>query len=292
MNNLEKVGYILIGVGIGGFIATLWYERELNKPIGDIEEYIPFEDREDVDESDELDELDESNDILENSSDKEAFSKEAYIVAKQYTSADNDIDDRRKEFEQRRHADKNQSVRYNKMYEGKVEVPSPIHEIVHTSIISDSSDIDAETARQLRLQELGATIDELDYEDDGPQDDIENDFSTDDLVRERVENNFEIYLGENPQDFVPLIFYNGDNTLADDSEHVVPSAFDVVGEVALSRLITGGPGAEEGVIYVRNLKTMIDYEIVLDAGSYSETVLGVFLDQKRKSGEVDRNGST
>ena len=47
MNSFEKLGYILIGSGLGVFVATLMYEREMRKPVGEIEEYIPTEDRED-----------------------------------------------------------------------------------------------------------------------------------------------------------------------------------------------------------------------------------------------------
>jgi hypothetical protein len=141
-------------------------------------------------------------------------------------------------------------------------------------------------ARRSDQKNKTGSEDSIDIFEDGPSDDgvYHEDYDPDvDLVRERVENNFEIYLGENPQDFVSLVFYEGDNTLTDDREHVVPAADEVVGMVALSRLIEGGAGAENGVIYVRNLKTMINYEIVLDSGSYKETVLGI-LDSRRNKG--------
>ena len=36
------------------------------------------------------------------------------------------------------------------------------------------------------------------------------------------------------------------------------------------------PGAEGGIVFVRNTRTGVDYEVVLDVGRYSETVLGIF----------------
>ena len=78
--------------------------------------------------------------------------------------------------------------------------------------------------------------------------------------------------------------------MADDRDRIVPAADEVVGLVALSRLIEGGPGAENGVIFVRNLKTMINYEVVLQSGSYAETVLGIFNSRQSKGagGDVNR----
>ena len=44
-----KVGWFLVGLGVGAFGATMLMKRELEKPIGEIEEYIPLEDREGFD---------------------------------------------------------------------------------------------------------------------------------------------------------------------------------------------------------------------------------------------------
>jgi hypothetical protein len=123
-----------------------------------------------------------------------------------------------------------------------------------------------------------------DISDDCPSDDDYDQYPEtetdihDQYNLERVEESIEIYLDDNPQDFVTLIFYEGDSTLCDDGEQIIPNKEDVVGEVALTRLTEGGPGADNGIIFVHNLKTGIDYEVVLDAGSYSQTVIGQFED--------------
>lgn len=289
MKNLAKLGYMLVGAGLGVFITTLVFEYELNKPIGEIEEYIP-KDSQDGSE----------NDISTNNSNDEntvveSFTKNDAHILDFYKSNQDDLmgvkdleqraKDRRAELEKSR-ANRNQTTRYSKMYEDELSVEEKLQA---------QSDAHKEWANRQQEKMQKTREDEyLDYithseSQDYPSDDemYEDDIldSDTDLVRERVENNFEIYLGENPQDFIPLIFYEGDNTLADDKEHVVPAADEVVGLVALSRLIEGGPGAEEGVIYVRNLKTNFNYEVVLDAGSYSETVLGIF-NSRQNGGSV------
>ena len=304
MNNWMKLGYMLVGAGLGVFAATLMYQHELDKPIGEIEEYVPKSDQEDSE-----------NDISSNSKvaeDKksntdiqvnEAFAKSDTHILEYYKSDQDDMmgvknleeraKKRREDFD-KAHSNRNQATRYSHMYEDDVQ-GMDIEDRLHAQRYANT-DWRRREQEKISAESHRGTDEYLKYitasePDDNPSDDIPyEDDSSDDLVRERVENNFEIYLGENPQDYVPLIFYQGDNTLADDREHIVPAADEVVGLAALSRLIEGGPGAEDGVIYVRNLKTMIDYEIVLDGGSYSETVLGIFNSRQNKGagGDVNR----
>lgn len=252
MHTLEKVGYILVGVGIGGLIATVLYERELNKPVGEVEEYIPKgaeEDDKKANSEKDGDPISAMRDLYSSSSSSEFDPKSSIDIGA--------LD--------RKHVGKKRTL-YSKMYKVNVD---------------DQDEIEYEEQ-------------DYDEESDSPSDDevYEEDVVglDNELVRERVENDFEIYLGDNPQDFVTLIFYQGDSTMTDDQEQLVPNPEDVVGHVAISRLIEGGPGAEEGVIYVRNLKTMINYEIVLDAGSYRDTVLGIF--NSRSNNGADRRGDT
>ena len=312
MNSFEKLGYILIGSGLGVFVATLMYEREMHKPIGEVEEYIPKKDRED----DSTDDGDISQDQPSANSNHVAvdseFSKTDTHILDYYKSDSDDsigvknLEDRarkrREEFEKSRAESQNQTTRYSRMYDSNDEEE---RERKVAEMLQAQRDANADFNRRMdekanevrkrnREQEYMAYItNDDDLSDDIPNDDTpyyDDDSLTSDLVRERVENNFEIYLGENPQDFISLIFYEGDNTLADDRDRVVPAADEVVGLVALSRLIEGGPGAENGVIFVRNLRTMINYEVVLQAGSYAETVLGIFNSRQNKGagGDVNR----
>lgn len=257
MNSLEKLGYILIGVGLGGLISTVLYEHELNKPIGEVEEYIPKSD------------TDDENDISETIEDPDESEKDIDSLAEMYSpSSENEFDSRSSiDRASLNHSRKTRRTPYSTMYK----------------MDSTNDERDLEFADDDEIVQCDIPNDDESYEDD-----LEN--LDNELVRERVENEFEIYLGENPQDFVTLIFYQGDSTMTDDQEQLVPNPDDVVGHVAIRRLIEGGPGAEEGVIYVRNLKTMINYEIVLDAGSYKDTVLGIF--NSRRNNGADRRGDT
>lgn len=301
MNRLEKLGYFLVGVGIGGLIATYIYEKELHKQIGEEEEYVSaYEDESSEDDNTDISPEDEVENAHE-------FSNTDVHLNDMYEASSDDsigMDELEKRAKKRR--EKSDYTRYSKMY---TQVEKDKNKMTKAEAEYQESLSEIEQARLERLKEL-QQAEELekqrqekilqkrseDYiDDDYPEDDdyeyYDDDILDDDLVRERVENNFEIYLGENPQDFITLIFYEGDNTLADDREHIVPDPFGVVGEVALSRLITGGQGVEDGVIYVRNLKTMLNYEIVLDAGSYSETVLGILDSRRRQNSGADRNGN-
>lgn len=313
MNRFVKLGYILVGAGLGVFAATLMYENELRKPIGDIEEYIPTEDRKE-------DKEDSNPDISPNDANSGVavdgeFSKADTHILDYYKSDASDsigvknlearAKERRAEFERARANGRNQTTRYSQMYEGDEDDEDAERERRVAEMLQAQRDANVDFNRRMdeknrdildkkRDEEYMAYItQESNMPDDIPSDDDiyedDSDSLDNELVRERVENNFEIYLGENPQEFVSLIFYEGDNTLTDDRDRVVPAADEVVGLVALSRLIEGGPGAENGVMFVRNLKTMINYEVTLDASSYSETVLGIFNSRRNKGADGDAN---
>ena len=56
MSGITKLGFFLLGVGVGAFGATFIMKRELEKPIGEFEEYIPLEDREGFEDFDDISE--------------------------------------------------------------------------------------------------------------------------------------------------------------------------------------------------------------------------------------------
>ena len=264
MNRLEKIGYFLIGIGVGIFGSTMLYQRELDKPIGDIEDYIDDADYEDVSEDD------EDEDVAE-------FVPKNILDAYSYNQTD-ELEIRAQRRRDDRSNSTNTRTRYSRMYDDGKKAMNDILE-------------------KARLKQAQSDPDYENHVTDSPNDDEPSpsdfggtDILDDDVVTERVEGNFEIYLAGEPRDFVTLIFYKGDNTLTDDRDGVIPSANDVVGRAAIDRLLDGGPGAENHTIFVKNLRTNITYEVVLDAGSYSETVLGIFESRRNKgaTGDVSR----
>lgn len=243
MDKTRMIGYLLLGFSGGVFTASMLYDRELRRPIGKIEQY---------------------GNVLEDAKKKENDPDE--------TSGDvqNQIDDIDEEHEEPR-------IKYSGMYmssDGKIEgILNPSYQ----SFINHKDKIVHHPETNYTGGDTDGDYDSYNPEDI-PSDDepAEISKSEEDYILERVEDGMEIYLEENPQDFITLVFYAGDETLCDDREQLISNPEEVVGEVALERLVSGGAGAENGLVYVRNLKTMINYEVVLDEGKYSETVLGLF----------------
>lgn len=309
--SLFKFGYLVMGTGIGLFASSYILAYEFRKPIGEIEEFISEDENDISNDSGSIPETEKGisgmdkfgseKDISEGrdsanqrraeggtdgrEEDHKEFSANQTEILDYYRSNERysgkpknsqrkEYSKRRKEFDKmREEGNANLTTRYSKMYNSVNDESSKddreMTDILHeVSSHTDSQDSYSKYAN--------------DISDDYPSDDDYDQYSEvetdihDQYNLERVEENIEIYLDDNPQDFVTLIFYEGDLTLCDDGEQIIPDKEDVVGEVALTRLIEGGPGAENGIIFVRNLKTCIDYEVVLDAGSYSETVTGQF----------------
>ncbi len=315
MNGLVKAGFFMLGLGAGLFGATVWYKHELEKPVGEIENYIPMEDRQD-----EYDSEDISSNSNSHIDGKEDISKEGRYRRRatrresgsnsreevdgkiepsktnildyyqgdsansERSSGSTRNDQKRKNFERQRdnyRADGTeipQGTRYSRMYNDKI-AGKALHEV---NAQRDSRD-SYELAHSNYIYD-GPSDDEV---PEGPEPEID---IHDEFVLERLEDNIEIFLEDNPQDFVTLIFYDQDNTLCDENDEIVPNAEEVVGLAALDRLISGGPGAENGVMFVHNLKTSINYEVVLDAGAYQDTVMGQF--DSRQSEEARRGVNT
>lgn len=82
---------------------------------------------------------------------------------------------------------------------------------------------------------------------------------------------YEQFAEEKPHfDKVTLTYYMEDDTLANESEEVIPDPNSCVGTDALGDL-----DEENMSIYVRNYGTSTDYEVVASIGAYSEVVLGM-----------------
>ena len=340
MNGAVKAGWFLIGMGVGIFGTTLLVKRELDKPIGEIEEYIPLEDREDFKEKDEdfeneseISSDNDSSDRVRSRNDQNSekdiskgsrrsrderdreqhgrgsgghndrkekhaeFSSNKDEVLDYYRSSSENAtrpqggseeDQRWKEFKERRGEANGRGTRYSRMYQD---------EAVEQALRAENSHRRSRASYEVGSEDMSSSsyYEADNYIEDSPSDDdyivtpVYDSDLHDEFTLERVEEHIEIFLDDNPQDFVTMIFYEGDNTLCDDGEQIVPNADEVIGLAALSRLIEGGPGAENGVIFVHNLKTSLNYEVVLDAGSYQDTVIGQFESHLNEDGGWDGN---
>lgn len=81
---------------------------------------------------------------------------------------------------------------------------------------------------------------------------------------------YEEFANSGSHDQTTLTYYVGDDTLADDNDEVVQES--LVGEKNLDQF--GYMDSPEAAIYVRDVRSGVDYEIVRSKGSYAEEVAG------------------
>lgn len=79
--------------------------------------------------------------------------------------------------------------------------------------------------------------------------------------------------GMHPDDKMDLLYFEEDDTLTDDHEHILNNVEYLVG---INNLHQFGVGSgDRRKLYIRNEKTGADYEVIKDERSYTEAVLGV-----------------
>ena len=85
---------------------------------------------------------------------------------------------------------------------------------------------------------------------------------------------------------VNLDYYADDNTLSDTNDAPIPDVIGLIGRDALDNF--GNGSHEENVVYVRNDKLALDFEIVRKDTSYSAYVLGN-IEEKPRVGRMREN---
>lgn len=80
----------------------------------------------------------------------------------------------------------------------------------------------------------------------------------------------EYFDGEKGYDQHSVIYYQGDDLLADTDNHLVPNHERVVGTLRF-----GHGSGDPGLVFVRNDKLKADYEIALDPGTYQQARYGI-----------------
>jgi hypothetical protein len=81
--------------------------------------------------------------------------------------------------------------------------------------------------------------------------------------------------GDDSNEFskIVLTYFEGDNTLADDAEHEIPDVEGTVGAANLEQFGVESDSVDS--VYIRNERLRVDYQVVLDEGSYNHIVLGL-----------------
>lgn len=87
--------------------------------------------------------------------------------------------------------------------------------------------------------------------------------------------------GDGENDVDCLIYYDGDGTLTDEMDQVL-NIDDYVGEDALEQFVNG-------LVYVRNNKYGMDYEVRWENGSFAEMVEGLKYDEAYPNGDPKKN---
>lgn len=88
---------------------------------------------------------------------------------------------------------------------------------------------------------------------------------------------------EGEKDYVQstLTYFEGDDVLVDDKQKPIPDSDSVVGDENLRRF--GHGSKDNNIIYVRNERMEIDFEVVRSTGTYTREVLG-FLEHGDRPG--------
>lgn len=73
-----------------------------------------------------------------------------------------------------------------------------------------------------------------------------------------------------------ITYYNEDDTLADERNEVITDVPRIIGNC--HKKFMGFDPSEPFIVYVRNHNMKADYEVLLDHGSYLESVMGVMTD--------------
>ena len=76
-----------------------------------------------------------------------------------------------------------------------------------------------------------------------------------------------------------IYYYEDDDTLTDENEEIIQDVYSTVGD-ALGCF--GERSNDPEVVYVRNERLSIDYEVIRLSKSYSETVLGIVKEEEKK----------
>lgn len=108
---------------------------------------------------------------------------------------------------------------------------------------------------------------------------VDTTFDVEEEVKYRTEDkpyiitHDEYFAAEKDYDMVSLTYFETDDTLVDEQDKPVEDSDKVVGDEHLARF--GSGSKDRNIVYVRNDRLGIDYEIVKSKGSYLEEVLGM-----------------
>jgi len=149
---------------------------------------------------------------------------------------------------------------YTAMIKKEDEFSSPVTAAAVLGVVPDN--INTETAAEKLIQSLGYRGDKT------PPTVIVRDTTRPYLLRKD-----EFLDNESGLEQTTLTYFKGDDILCDEADNIVEDVDRVVGKANLDRF--GELSEDDNVVYVRNEKLRVEYEIMLDQREYAEVVAGL-----------------
>ena len=154
---------------------------------------------------------------------------------------------------------------------GVLETDKPVRVI--EKVIIESVSIDAVPAPHHETIEI---VDHNIFSDNEPVDSDSFDYEEELKHRGEIDpfivSHDEFMEAESGNSQITLTYYEGDGVLTDEADKPIPDVDETVGEDNLQRFGYGSKDSK--IVYIRNPRLDIDFEVVQSQGKYTEEVLG------------------
>lgn len=167
--------------------------------------------------------------------------------------------------------DDEQLERLTKVYSGETEEGELEVTTVEAEVNDDEDSVEVVKTTRRNIFVNGKDIEEYDLEAEMAK-------RTDD--KPYVITQEEFFENEEERSQVNLTYYRGDDVLADEEDRTIDNADGLIGNENLQKF--GYGSKDRNVVYVRNPKINVEYEIVHSHGEYSVEVLGMNSPSPRK----------
>lgn len=205
----------------------------------------------------------------------------------------------------------------------KEDMPTPVpdfeeEDVKHRSIYVEPLDLDPAEVSEEALTEMHIKVTELNYVAPNPEFDIKERIKENKRIirenRERVEKELaegkidiiealdqteekatrdpelpylisvQEFMDEKEFTKLNIVYYEEDDSLVDDGDRLIPDVEGTVGSAQLSRF--GELSEDPNIVYVRNEKMEVDFEIIKDKRSYAKFIMGFDPEDEEKGPKI------
>lgn len=150
---------------------------------------------------------------------------------------------------------------------------TPYHEMYKGDISLEQADAIIEKDPNANPQEVTARVVFPKTPADADNFDMEKELPLRSLETPYVITHDEFFEGEREFEQQSLTWFSGDSVLVDSDEEPIGDVASMVGTANMSRF--GHGSKDENIVYIRNEKFEIDFEVALSQGTYTKDVLGL-----------------